>query len=148
MKLLKDDLPEYQPLRNNEMLILRQEFSLFGAIEAAGRIVLPMPGGYQCCLPEEILYLRAESNYTEINYKDGSKKLLSKTLKVLEACLPSAQFFRVHKSYVINAAHITDIILSTHESAVRLIGGHTIPVSRDKKGAFIQKVVPFQNVNI
>ncbi|MBK8626595.1 MAG: LytTR family transcriptional regulator [Saprospiraceae bacterium] len=133
MKLVKQAYPTPNLKIDTEPIILRHEPSLHAAIEASGRIMLPLPGGYQCCKPEDILYLKAESNYTEIHYLDGSKRLLSKTLKVLENILPPHQFFRVHKSYVVNAAHITDIILSTHESAVRLIGGHTVPVSRDKK---------------
>jgi two-component system LytT family response regulator len=139
MKLLKQYDPESYLQKETEALILRHESTLHAAIEARGRIILPIPGGYQCCLPEEILYLKAESNYTEINYTDGSKKLLSKTLKVLEDILPSHQFFRIHKSYVVNAAHITDIILSAHESAVKLIGGQMLPVSRDKKGLLQSK---------
>ncbi|MBP6237930.1 MAG: LytTR family transcriptional regulator [Saprospiraceae bacterium] len=139
MKLLKQYDPGSYLQKETETLILRHEPSLHAVIEATGRIILPIPGGYQCCLPEEILYLKADSNYTEINYTDGSKKLLSKTLKVLEDILPSQQFFRIHKSYLVNAAHITDIILSTHESAVKLVGGFTIPVSRDKKGLLQSK---------
>ncbi|MBK9736471.1 MAG: LytTR family transcriptional regulator [Saprospiraceae bacterium] len=137
MKLLKQYDPESYLQKETEVLILRHEPSLHAAIEATGRIILPIPGGYQCCLPEDILYLKADSNYTEINYTDGSKKLLSKTLKVLEDILPSQQFFRIHKSYLVNAAHITDIILSTHERAVKLVGGQMLPLSREKRGCFI-----------
>ncbi len=134
MKLVKEAYPKTDLKIDAEPIILRHEPSLHAAIEASGRVILPIPGGYQCCKPEDILFLKAESNYTEIHYLDGSKKLLSKTLKVLEEVLPAHRFFRVHKSYVVNAAHITDIILSTHERAVKLARGFTIPVSRDKKG--------------
>jgi two-component system LytT family response regulator len=137
MKLVKQAYPAPDLKIDAEPIILRHEPSLHAAIEASGRIILPIPGGFQCCKPEDILFLKAESNYTEIHYLDGSKKLLSKTLKVLEDLLPSYRFFRVHKSYVVNAAHITDIILSTHESAVKLVGGQTIPVSRDRKGMLV-----------
>jgi two-component system LytT family response regulator len=141
MKLVKQAYPTPNLKIDAEPIILRHEPSLHDAIEALGRIILPISGGYQCCKPEDILFLKAESNYTEIHYLDGSKKLLSKTLKVLEDILPSQQFFRVHKSYVVNAAHISDIILSTHERAVKLVGGHILPVSRDKKGIFNHKTV-------
>jgi len=139
MKLVKQSYPSPDLKLDTEPIILRHEPSLHAAIEASGRIILPIPGGYQCCKPEDILFLKAESNYTEIHYLDGSKKLLSKTLKVLEEILPAHRFFRIHKSYVVNAAHITDIILSIHESGVKLIGGHTIPISRDKKGVLQSK---------
>ncbi len=133
MKLVKQSFPVANLSVNADPIIICQKMSLHAAVEASGRVMVPVPGGYQCCMPEDILYLKAESNYTEIFYKDGSKKLLSKTLKIIEDCLPSQTFFRIHKSYVVNVSHITNIVLSTHESAVKLIGGHTIPVSRDKK---------------
>jgi two-component system LytT family response regulator len=137
MKLVKQAYPAPDLNIDAEPIILRHEPSLHAAIEASGRIILPIPGGYQCCKPEDVLFLKAESNYTEIHYLDGSKKLLSKTLKVLEDSLPSHRFFRIHKSYVVNAAHITDIILSAHERSVKLVGGQMLPVSRDKKGILV-----------
>lgn len=133
MKLVKQAFPLGTLRMDAEPLIIYQEPSLHTAITSSGRIMLPVPGGYQCCMPDDILFLKAESNYTEIFYKDGSKKLLSKTLKIIEECLPSQTFFRIHKSYVVNVGHITDIILSTDESAVKLIGGQTLPLSRNKK---------------
>ena len=133
MKLVKQAFPLGTLRVDAKPLIIYQEPSLHTAITSSGRIMLPVPGGYQCCMPDDILFLKAESNYTEIFYKDGSKKLLSKTLKIIEECLPSQTFFRIHKSYVVNVGHITDIILSTDESAVKLIGGQTLPLSRNKK---------------
>ncbi|MBK8698505.1 MAG: LytTR family transcriptional regulator [Saprospiraceae bacterium] len=61
-------------------------------------------------------------------------KILCKTLKVIKAFLPPDRFLRIHKSYVVNAAHITEITQSTRESAVKLAGGHILPVSRNNKG--------------
>lgn len=141
MKLVKQAFPLGTLRLDAEPLIIYQEPSLHTAINSSGRIILPVPGGYQCCMPDDILFLKAESNYTEIFYKDGSKKLLSKTLKIIEDCLPSQTFFRIHKSYVVNVGHITDIVLSTNESAVKLIGGQVLPVSRDKKN-----ILKIQNV--
>jgi DNA-binding LytR/AlgR family response regulator len=140
MKLVKQAFSELTFSEPVEPRIISYGMRLQAAIEASGRIILPMVGGYQCCMPDDILYLKAESNYTEIHYLDGSKKLLSKTLKVLEDVLPAHRFFRVHKSYIVNAAHITDIILSTQERAVKLVGGQMLPVSRDKKDMITLKL--------
>ncbi|MBK8698506.1 MAG: hypothetical protein IPN29_02770 [Saprospiraceae bacterium] len=76
MKLLKQYDRVYPLQKEAETLILLKEPTLHAAIEAAGRIIIPIPGGYQCCLPEDILYLKAESNYTEINFADGSKNIV------------------------------------------------------------------------
>lgn len=139
MELVKQTIQVASLRVESEPIIICHETSLHNAILASGRIMLPIPGGYQCCLPDDILYLKAESNYTEIFYKDGSKKLLSNTLKVLEDILPSHRFFRTHKSYVVNAAHITDIVLSTQEKAVKLIGGIKIPICKRKISMFNNK---------
>ena len=136
MKLVKQRFSVAPLSVHTEPRIITHETMLHSAIEASGRIIIPIPGGFQCCFPDEILYLKAESNYTEIYYKDGSKKLLSKTLKVLEEVLPAHRFFRIHKSYVVNAAHITDIVLSTNDRAVKLVSGQILPVSRDKREIF------------
>jgi two-component system, LytTR family, response regulator len=120
-------------------MIIKSMSSLPSAIEASGRIMVPISGGYQCCLPDEILYLKAESNYTAIYFADGTKKLLSKTLKLIEALLPSHLFFRVHKSFVVNAGLISEIQLNTHDSFIKLCNGALIPVSREKKQLFNRK---------
>lgn len=134
MKLLVQESVNPNLIKESEPIILiKHMHSLHDLIEASGRILLPITNGYQCCLPDDILYLKAESNYTEIFFRDGSKRLLSKTLKILEKMLPSHRFYRVHKSYLVNTAHITDIILSTKERAVKLVSGHILPMRRDWK---------------
>lgn len=140
MKLVKQAFSVGPLSVHTEPNIITHLPTLHSGIEASGRIIIPMPGGFQCCFPDEILYLKAESNYTEIYFKDGTKKLLSKTLKILEDILPSHQFFRVHKSYLVNASHITDIIFSTNDRAVKLVSGQILPVSRDKKNMLMDKM--------
>jgi len=139
MKLVKQGFSITNLKIETSPLIMYRESNLHTAIKSSGRIMIPIPGGYQCCKPEEIIYLKAESNYTEIHFLDGSKKLLSKTLKILEDILSSGVFYRLHKSYVVNVAHITDIIYSSKECAVKVMGGIIIPVSRDKKRLLFQK---------
>ena len=141
MKLVKHPFPVAPLSVHTEPRIITHEITLHSAIEASGRIIIPIPGGFQCCFPDEILYLKAESNYTEIYFKDGSKKLLSKTLKVLEEVLPAHRFFRIHKSYVVNASHISDIMLSTNDRAIKLVNGQILPVSRDNKEIFDIKII-------
>ncbi|MEL7340878.1 MAG: LytTR family DNA-binding domain-containing protein, partial [Bacteroidota bacterium] len=53
-----------------------------------------------------ILYLEGERNYTSIHYTDGGKKLMSKTLGDTQMQLDPTQFFRCHKSYIINRQYV------------------------------------------
>lgn len=54
---------------------------------------------------EEIIYLRADNNTTDFYLGTAGVITAFKTLKTFETVLP-AQFVRVHKSYIVNLAHI------------------------------------------
>lgn len=51
------------------------------------------------------MFIKAESNYSFVNYKDGEKDLFSKTLGFFENKL-GEEFIRVHRSYLVNSNHI------------------------------------------
>lgn len=130
MKVLKSNI------NSQERFLLKSEVTLPQAIKASGRLMIPIPGGFCCCMSDEILYMKAESNYTEIYFTNGTKKLLSKTLRILEDLLPAHKFFRVHKSYVVNASHIIEVMMTMETNVVKLSNGATLPISREKKNLF------------
>lgn len=103
---------------------------LMKALKELGRVMLPSGRGYLCCTADDILYLKGDSNYTEVHYRDGNKHVISKTLKVIEDKLPKNLFYRIHHSYVINISHIQELVLTSQESSVKLTGGKIIPMSR------------------
>jgi two-component system LytT family response regulator len=53
-----------------------------------------------------IISCESENNYTCVYTTDGEKILVSKTLKDYDSMLTGCGFYRVHKSYLINLAHI------------------------------------------
>lgn len=63
---------------------------------------------YQYLKTDEILYLKADNNTTDFYMYDGSIINAYKTLKTFEDALPN-NFFRVHKSYIINKNFISRI---------------------------------------
>lgn len=66
-----------------------------------------MDKGYLVPIPfSEILYLKADGLYTKI-YTKVKSYLVRDILKGFEEKLPEDQFFRVHKSYLINVEHVT-----------------------------------------
>ena len=78
----------------------------------------------------QILYLKADSNYTEFYFEDGQKKLFSLTLKRYEHTLQGI-FIRVHHSYLVNQKFITTYLAK--DSKILLADHTEIPVSRSKK---------------
>jgi two-component system LytT family response regulator len=63
---------------------------------------------------DDILFLQADGNYTYINYTNGKKGHIPKTLKYFETQL-NTNFMRVHKSYIANVKHLREIKLSEKE---------------------------------
>jgi len=66
-----------------------------------GKITLPQQDGFEVIEVADILYCKADDNYTEIHFTNH-KKLVSKTLKHIEESLNSYAFARIHKSYLVN----------------------------------------------
>lgn len=68
------------------------------------------------------LYAKAQQNYMEIHYRDDrgipQKQILRLTLAQLQQQIPGAQ--QIHRSYLINPAHVSDITGNTRKRFVLL----------------------------
>jgi two-component system LytT family response regulator len=113
----------------------QQQDSLQQKIRHSGKLILPVANGFECIRFQDILYLQAQSNYTEIH--TASRKLLfSKTLKFIEELLPTRSFCRVHKSYIVNVAYIRSYVSTAENPHVVLDNDCQIPVSRSHRREF------------
>jgi len=83
---------------------------------------------------DQIIYCESESNYSWIYFNDGSKVLVAKTLKMLEAFLTPSTFIRIHNRYLVNRYCIK--VFSKTDCQVKLTNEGVVPVSRRKKSAF------------
>lgn len=87
----------------------------------------------------DILYFEADGAYTKVVLHTGKPVLVSKGLKNFENMLAdNADFFRCHKSYIVNIKHITDYIKSNGGSLM-IDKTHEISVSPDKLEALLKK---------
>jgi two-component system, LytTR family, response regulator len=87
--------------------------------------------------PNEILYCESDGNYCSIYLENGQKLFLTQILKNIEEKLPSEIFYRAHNSFVINLNKVREY--QKNEGYVVLTNGKQIPVSRTKKGFFLEK---------
>ena len=94
------------------------------------KLALPGINGIQYVLPQEILRLQAERNYTWLHFTNGKNFLSSKTLAEYEKILRDAGFIRVHRSHLVNPEYITGY---EKQGMVKLKDGCEIEVSRRKK---------------
>jgi two-component system LytT family response regulator len=86
---------------------------------------------------DEIIRLQAESNYTHI-FLTGNKVFISaKTLKEYDEMLEGQRFLRVHKSHLVNPAHIQ----AYDRQGILLMSDHSkVEVARRKK-EFLQQAL-------
>ncbi len=96
-----------------------------------GKITLPQQDGFQILNISEILYCKADDNYTEI-YLENRKILVSKTLKYFEDALVGFPFARIHKSCLVNVEAIVKYKKGKGGSVV-ISNGKELLVSSAKK---------------
>lgn len=96
-----------------------------------GKITLPQQDGFEVLNVADILYCKADDNYTEI-YLEKKKILVSKTLKYFEEALESYDFARIHKSYLVNVNEVVKYRKGKGGSVV-ISNGKELLVSASKK---------------
>ena len=97
-----------------------------------GKITIPVQDGFEVLVAQEILYCKADDNYTQIFMASGEKKLVSKTLKYFEEALSDFGFARVHKSYLINVNEVVGYRKGKGGSVI-LSSGKEVMVSASQK---------------
>jgi DNA-binding LytR/AlgR family response regulator len=83
---------------------------------------------------EDILWAEAFGDYVKVQTKDKLHTIYT-TLKKLEEKLSKKNFVRVHRSYLVNIHHITNI-----DSGNLEINKKVIPVSNTYKGELLSKI--------
>ncbi|UJH67364.1 LytTR family DNA-binding domain-containing protein [Allomuricauda sp. SCSIO 65647] len=82
---------------------------------------------------KNIISVEGDRNYSRIHLTQNRSELVSKTLSTLEELLADKDFFRCHKSHLVNKLHI---VSEPKALSVSLSNQTTVPVSRRKKDAF------------
>lgn len=106
------------------------------------RVAVPGRDGLVLLKHEDIMYLEANDSYTTLHLKDNKRSVSSKHIRVFETNLDPKTFFRVHKSYIINLAHLKGFNRAEGNMAV-LDNGTLIPVSRRRLPDFLALINTF-----
>ncbi len=86
---------------------------------------------------DDIMYCKSDGNYTHVHMSDGSKHLISKTMKVFLEGIPDDFLVRVHKSFVVNMKYIREYIRGDGGELI-LTDKKNIPVSRAHKSELLR----------
>lgn len=77
----------------------------------------------------DIRLLASCENYSEVTLADGEHFLVRKTMKAWETSLPPARFLRVHRTAIVNVAHITRVERVTESTSRVHLDGMPAPVT-------------------
>jgi two-component system LytT family response regulator len=103
------------------------------------KLCIPSLKGFQVVMLEEISHAEAAGNYTNFYFLDDRCICSSRPLHEYEELLNDTSFTRIHKSCLVNLAHVKEY-LKGEGGTVVLTNGKELEVSRRKKEAFIIKM--------
>jgi DNA-binding LytR/AlgR family response regulator len=95
-------------------------------------------GSWKLVEPKEVVMMIANVNYTTIHFEDGETVFVATSLGELESRFLSFNFFRLHKSYMINLNFVKDFKADIME--VSLKNDFQFIVSRRKRRAFQEEL--------
>ncbi len=104
--------------------------------EAKKQISLSTSKGLQFLKTEDIVYCKGDGAYTYFFLKSGERITTSKNLKEYENRLKDFNFFRSHKSFLVNLAEIKTYIRGEGSHAV-MSNGDNVGVSKRRKDLFL-----------
>jgi two-component system LytT family response regulator len=105
---------------------------------ALKKIALPTREGLVFEDVNSITHLEAVGAYTNIHFYNKPEEIVTRTLKELEEILSSAEFYRIHHSFLVNLQYIKKY----HKGRgghIELTNGATVEVSLRKKAEFLKK---------
>lgn len=96
------------PLQEIEIRKTLYKFSMQQLKKSSAKLCVRSNGDYHFISLDDILYLKADNNTTDIHLLSGKVISGFKTLKHYESQLPSS-FFRIHNSHIVNLNYVTRI---------------------------------------
>ena len=101
------------------------------------KIAIPTSDGFLIQNLDDILYCQASGNYTQFCLANKTRVLSSYTLKQYDEMLSEFNFFRAHKSFLINLKHVNQY-RKGEGGVVIMSDGMEIEISRRNKEPFIR----------
>jgi two-component system LytT family response regulator len=110
------------------------------------KIRLPSMNGFAMVGVRQIIRLEAEGRYTKIFRKDagsgpGTSKpeLISVNIKEFEDKLSAHNFFRTHRSHLVNLDYVKNYVKG-NGGILQMETGEDVPVARDKKDELLKRL--------
>lgn len=82
---------------------------------------------------KEILFIEGLDDYLKIHLENGQTNVTRMTLKAMEEKLPTAEFMRVHRSFIVPFARIESV-----RNKIIFLSGNEIPIGRSYEKDFFE----------
>jgi two-component system LytT family response regulator len=129
LKKAIDKMANKLKINSDQLNILRESIKKDAELD---RIALHTSDKIVVAELKDIIRLEAMTNYTYFHFGDGSKLLITKTLKEYDKMLGDSGFVRVHQSHLINMQHVQAYVKS-EGGYILMKNGNIVPVSVRKK---------------
>lgn len=126
-KLSKDNDDDYQLLKSN----IKEED------KSNKRLALHSQDKIEIVEIGNIVRCESNVNYTQFYFVDGSKMLVTKTLKEFDKMLSEFGFYRVHQSHLINIDHLKEYV-KIDGGYLKMQDGSSVPISTRKKSSVLK----------
>jgi two-component system, LytTR family, response regulator len=103
------------------------------------KLLIPFYDRKRTVSVDEIVRLEGCGNYTNFFLKDGTKMLVSRTLKEYETLLDGQAFVRVHKSCIVNLSFVRKFYVKK-EGELELTDGQQVKISRRRAQMFMDRM--------
>lgn len=106
-------------------------------LDIENRLGLPVKDGILYIQVADIIRIESDGSYSTIYLSKSQKHVVSKNLKEYEDVLPVKEFFRVHKSHLINIKKVKKYVRQDGYF-VEMEDGSQVEIARRKKDEFLQ----------
>lgn len=100
---------------------------------------VPTSDGVEFINIDDLFEIKAEGSYSILSFKNTKDMMVSKNIGEFQMQLPEEDFCRVHNSHLINLRHVKKIRRKGGLTA-EMHNGKLVPISRNKKEQFMQKI--------
>lgn len=91
---------------------------------------------------EQVAYIKGAGIYSELHLENGHTALHDKSLDRLEQLLSTDDFFRIHRSYIINLSKMAKLVIEPGgKYAIQLKNGELLPVGRSRYKEIRHKMI-------
>lgn len=100
------------------------------------KLEIPVKEGIFYCAIADVIRIESDGSYSTLYVVGGKRYVISKGLKEYEELLPEKEFFRVHKSHLVNIHKIRNYLRSDG-NFLEMEDGRQIDIARRKKDEFL-----------